>query len=43
MRAMVDKEVAKEIANLIYNRQLQKLRSRAYYRRKDDADNDLKW
>ncbi len=43
MRAMVDKEVAKEIATLIYNRQLQKVRSRAYYKRKDGGDNELKW
>ena len=43
VKAMVDKEVAKEIAGLIYNRQLQKLRSRAYYKRKDDGDSDLRW
>jgi len=43
VKAMVDKEVAKEIAGLIYNRQLQKLRSRAYYKRKDDGDNELRW
>lgn len=43
VKAMVDKEVAKEIAGLIYNRQLQKLRSRAYYKRKNDEDSDLRW
>lgn len=42
-RAMVDKEAAMEIARLIYNRQLQKIRSRAYYKNKPPDDADISW
>lgn len=41
--AMVDKEAALAIAKLMYNRQLQKVRSRAFYKRKDAGDSELKW
>lgn len=41
--AMTDKEAAKEIAKLIYSRQLQKVRSRAFYKRKDAGDSELRW
>jgi hypothetical protein len=41
--AMHDKQVALEIARLVYNRQLQKIRSREYYKNKPDAPSDLSW
>lgn len=42
-KAMVDKAAAVEIARLIYNRQRQKIRSREYYKRKEEGDDELKW
>lgn len=37
-------DVAQQIARLIYNRQLQKIESRAKYRNQsDDADPDMRW
>ncbi len=41
--AMVDKEAAVEIAKLIYNRQLQKVRSREFYKKRHKNDDDLTW
>jgi len=41
--AMIDKEAAVEIAKLIYYRQLQKLRSRAFYKKSHKNDDDLAW
>jgi hypothetical protein len=40
---MADKEAAIEIAKLIYNRQLQKIRSRAFYKGKHETDEDIIW
>ncbi|MBL7683203.1 MAG: hypothetical protein JNK00_07545 [Flavipsychrobacter sp.] len=42
-RTMYDKEVAKEIAKLVYSRQLQKIRSRAFYKGKSMNDEDISW
>lgn len=42
-RAMVDKEAAVEIARLVYTRQMQKIRSREFYKRKDEGDSELRW
>ncbi|MBN8670926.1 MAG: hypothetical protein J0L80_09585 [Chitinophagales bacterium] len=41
--AMIDKQAAIEIAKLIYNRQLQKVRSRAYYKKDSNNDDELGW
>ncbi len=41
--AMIDREAALKIAKLIYTRQLQKVRSRAFYKRKDHEDGELRW
>lgn len=41
--AMIDKEAAIQIAKLIYNRQLQKVRSRAFYKKSHKNDDDLAW
>ena len=41
--AMIDKAAAIEIAKLIYNRQLQKVRSRAFYKKSHKNDDDLTW
>ncbi|OSZ82289.1 hypothetical protein CAP35_03205 [Chitinophagaceae bacterium IBVUCB1] len=43
LKAMADKEAAIEIAKLIYNRQLQKIRSRAFYKGKHETDEDIIW
>jgi hypothetical protein len=43
VNAMHDKQVALEIARLVYNRQLQKIRSRAYYKKKPNADDEIAW
>lgn len=43
VNAMHDKQVALEIARLVYNRQLQKVRSRAYYKGKPGDETDLSW
>lgn len=43
VNAMTNKETAREIAKLIYNRQLQKIRSRAFYKNKPNADEDIVW
>ncbi len=43
LKAMADKETAREIAKLVYNRQLQKIRSREYYKNKPDTDEDIVW
>lgn len=41
--AMIDKEAAIQIAKLIYNRQLQKVRSRTFYKKSHKNDDDLAW
>lgn len=41
--AMIDREAALQIAKLIYSRQLQKVRSRAFYKRKNHEDGELRW
>jgi hypothetical protein len=43
VNAMHDKQVALEIARLVYNRQLQKIRSRAYYKNKPGDEPDISW
>jgi hypothetical protein len=44
INAMHDKEVALQIAKLVYNRQLQKIRSRQYYKGKEGTvDDNLTW
>lgn len=43
VNAMHDRQVATEIAKLVYNRQLQKMRSREYYKRKPGSDEDIAW
>lgn len=42
-RAMYDKEAIMKIAKLVYNRQLQKLRSRQHYKPGTSSDTELKW
>ncbi len=41
--SMHDKDVAMKIAKLVYDRQLQKQRSREYYKNRKDEDTELKW
>lgn len=41
--SMHDKDVALKIAKLVYDRQLQKQRSREYYKNRKDEDTELKW
>ena len=44
MSVIQTKDVAEKIARLIYDRQLQKIRSRLLYKRNDTVeDSDLKW
>ncbi len=43
INAMHDKQIALQIAKLVYNRQLQKIRSRAYYKNRPNDDETMSW